>query len=55
MRNLGLGFALGLVVGILLAIIVKAIALIILIGLAVVGVFAIYVVITKKSEPNKGG
>lgn len=54
MRSLGL-VALVVVIGILLIALFKTIFVFLVVGLAVVGAFTLYVAVTKKSGSSRGG
>ena len=55
MRNLGIGIATGFVMGVLMMALFKTLVLFIVIGLAIVGAFTLYVAVTKKSGSSQGG
>lgn len=55
MRNLGIGIAIGFVMGILVITLVKPIFVLLVVGLAVVGAFTLYFTVTKKSGSSQGG
>lgn len=54
MRDLGL-VVLGIVIGILLMALFSKIVVLLVVSLAVVGAFTLYVAVTKKSGSSRGG
>ena len=55
MKNLGIGVAIGIVIGVLMLALFKTLLVIAIVGLAVVGAITLFFTVTKKSGSSPGG